>query len=382
MKTTKKCNFFKRIVYSFIPSKYGTLVYAGSAFLFMFTLSLVLTVLTVTKMFVEINQSLQESFGVGSCSELVEKYVPDFSIKNGNLDMKEKVNYTVDKVCIYFDSTVEEITMSDMDYLVNQSGFEVILMGSKTNTFTYNGQSGEIQMYKYSQLFYQDVDKQDLVEVVKQWTSAKTVIPLLTGLVGIYDLVQYALKALLLGVLISIVNLFLHKNIRFSKAYAMSVYALVPWMLLEQLVMWLPFTIPTEITSPIYIIITVILGCFGLFSVHETALLETEEKFKYRYEQNPYRISGIMPDNAGVISDEDFGGYATADIPKPSYQAVNGNTKVRLKGIEVEHSDLELINKYIKGNLKDLAVQQLGQVTGLNIQDCREIIDEWDRYYY
>lgn len=380
----KKCNVFVRFVYSFIPSKYGTLAYqsGGSNFFFMLLLSLLMTVSIVFSVFFVMNKFLVDTFGVKTVGELIEKNIPDFTIENGKLDMEEPLNYTVDKVCFLFDSDVEEISMSDVDYLIKNSGFQAIFIGSKTNVFLYNGQSGEMSMAKYSDMFSNTFTKADFIAAADKWTSVSTLGPLLGGIMVVYHILGLAIKVFIYCIIFLFFNLFLRRNVKFGKVYAMSIYAVVPAILLEELIFWLPISVPSEIMKPIYIILTIVLGCFGLFSVHDVAALETEEKFKYKFDQNPYRISGVTPGDAGVISDEDFGGYATADMGRPSYRAVNGNTKVRLKGIEVEHSDLELINKYVKGNLKDLAVQQLGEITGFNIQDCREIIDDWDRYYY
>lgn len=384
MNTSKKCNVFKRFAYSFVPSKYGVLAYqsAGSTFLFMLILTLIMAFSLTGNIFYVMNQTLQETLGVGSIGEVIEKYVPDFTIENGKLDLDEPINYTIDTVCIYIDSDVEELSLSDMDYLLNNSGFEGIILGSKKNCFVYNKRTGEMQTLNFSDFGNMKVGKQDLVDLVYEWTSFGKIGPALIIIYLIYFIVLYAVLALGCCVVFVILNLFLHRNVRAGKAYAIGVYALVPSFLLSQLLAWLPISIPSELTNPVYVILTVVLGCFGLYSVHDMAILENEEKYKYKYEQNPYRISGVMPGDTAAMSDDAFGGYASADVAKPSYHAVNGNIKVRLKGIEVEHSALELINKYVKGNLKDLAVQQLGEVTGLNILDCREIIDEWDRYYY
>lgn len=384
MNSIKKCNIFQRIIYSFVPSKYGTLAYqsSGSTFLFMVLISLLITISAVGNFFHSFKGTLQDTFHVDSVGGIIEAHVPDFTIDNGELDMVEPLNYSAGKVCFYFDSSIDEISMSDVDYLVKNSGFEAFFIGSKTNAFIYNGESGEMQMIKYSQMINQKVTKQDLINLVDEWTSAKKLAPFMLGFIGIFQIISYAFLAFFACIVSKIFNLFLHKQASFGKVYAMSIYALVPYFFVQQVLAWLPFSIPSEITRPVYILLTVILGCFGLFGIHECALLENEERYKYTFEQNPYRVSGIVPGNTGVISDEDFGGYATANTPRPSYQATNGNTKVRLKGIEVEYSDMELVNKYIKGNLKDLAIQQLGEVTGLNIQDCREIVDEWDRYFY
>lgn len=384
MNTSKKCNIFKRFAYAFVPSKYGTLAYqsGGSTFLFLILFTLLITFINVSHVFYILNSALQDTFHVNSFGQIIDVNVSDFTLENGELDLEEPLNYSVEKICIYIDSDVNEITMSDIDYLVKNSGFDEFILGSKTNMCIYNGQTGEIQITKYSQLTNKKITKQDLVNLVDEWTSAKKIGPFLFGILFVFELIGHAFLALVACVAFWIVNLFLHKNARGGKIFAMSIYVMVPWMVVDMILLWLPFSIPSEITTPLYVIVTFILGCLGLFSVHDVSILENEEKFKYKYDQNPYRISGVMPGDAAALSDDAFGGYAAADVAKPSYHAVNGNTKVRLKGIEVEHSALELINKYVKGNLKDLAVQQLGEVTGLNILDCREIIDEWDRYYY
>ena len=384
MSTSKKCNVFKRLVYSFIPSKYGLLSYQSqrSTFGFMAIVSLIISLSIASNFLVAMEQTLDKTMGVRTLSEVVEKFVPEFTIENGVLDLEEPFNYTIDTVCVYIDSSVDELTLSDIDYLLKNTGFSQMIIGSAKNLFVYEKRSEKLHMYNFSEVFKQTYVKSDLVVFIDKWTSFGVALPIMTFILLLVYGVIYAALALLFGIVFVLLNLFLKQNVRVGKAYAVAVYALIPSFVLAQIVSWLPVTVISEIAVPIYILITVILGCFGMYSVHDMAALENEEKYKYNFEQNPYRISGIAPANTEMMSDEALGGYAAVDTEKPSYQTVNGNVKVRMKGIEVEYSELELINKYIKGNLKDLAVQQLGEVTGLNINDCRDVIDDWNRYYY
>ena len=384
MNTSKKCNIFTRLVFSFIPSKYGLLTYQSgiSTFFFMALVTLLISLSVTCNMFYSLNQSLQQSMGVGSLAELVEQVVPEFTIDNGELELKEPINYTIDKVCIYIDSEVEELTLGDVDYLITNSGFDGIVIGSKKNMIIYNKSSGELQTVNFSDFQNAKIVKKDLVELVRTWTSFEKIAPMLIVVLLVAYGITYLILALGCCIVYVILNAFLQRNVKLGKAYAVGVYSLVPSFILAQVLSWLPITVFSEFAIPVYIVLTLVIGCLGMYSVHEMALIENEEKFKYNFEQNPYRVSGIVPGNTGLMSDEELGGYAAVEIVKPSYQTVNGNVKVRLKGIEVDHSELELINKYVKGNLKDLAVQQLGEVTGLNIADCRDVIDEWDRYYF
>ncbi|MBR1692882.1 MAG: DUF1189 family protein [Lachnospiraceae bacterium] len=380
----KKPNFFKKIGYSFVPKKYGQLCFqsAGAIIGFVCLLSLFLVVGNVVNFYMICKTYLREEMEVETVEQLVDKYVPEFTIQNGQLDLEQSFDLTINKAVIHIDDTSERITMSDVEYLINNSGFEEFLLGSKSNLIIYSSRQGEYREYQFSDLGYETIKKKDLLEFVSGFKTMG--IAILAVAWYLLIVIGYFIKAFFYFLLFGLLNFFLRRRANAGNLYETAVFAILPATLVDFVLTLLPFTIPSEILNPIYFVATLIIGAFGLFSVHEMSLTKNDEKFKYTFDDNPYRVSGFVPDDAGALADENFGGYAAvAAGPKPSYSAANGaNTKVRLKGVEVAYSDMQLINRYIKGNMKDLAIQQLSDVSGLSMDDCRDIVENWERYFY
>lgn len=380
----KRPNFFKKIGYSFVPTKYGILGIQskGSVFGFVCLLSLILLIGNMANFYFMMKTVLREQMQVENFEQLINKYVPDFSITNGKLQLEQPIDFAVDKTVIYIDDNAEQITMSDVDYLVQNSAFEAFLLGSKNNMVVYMKEDGNYREMRFSDVGQFISNKQDIIDLVNNSMVIGTIFVGAVWYIGL--VIVYFFKALVYFLVLELLNVFIRRRVRAGNVYATAVFALVPTTLVDFLITLMPVTIPNEILNPIYFVVTTVIGAFALFSVHEMAQKQTEEKFQYKFEDNPYRVSGFVPDDAAAIADENFGGYAAiAGGPKPSYSKANGaNTKVRMKGVEVSYSELELINRYIKANLKDLAVEQLQEVSGLSKEDCEEVVGDWGRYYY
>lgn len=380
----KKPNFFKKIGFSFVPQKYGILGIQskGSVFGFVCLLSLILLIGNVLHFNISFKKLLREEMEVDSVEQLVVKYVPEFSISGGMLVLEQPVDLAVDRTIVHLDDKAERITMSDVDYLTQNNAFEFFVLGSKSNLVVYNKQQGDYRELKFADLGGTIKNKNDIVQLVNNSLTVFSVF----FVIGWYFVlvIGYFLKAAIYFLVLEILNMFIRRRVNAGNVYATAVFAIVPTTLIDFVITLMPISIPNEILTPIYFVITTVIGAFALFSVDEMLQTQTEDKFQYKFSDNPYRVSGFVPDDAAALADEDFGGYAAiAGGPKPSYSKANGaNTKVRMKNVEVAYGDLELINRYIKANMKDLAIEQLMEVSGLSQEDCTEIVGDWGRYYY
>jgi len=378
-----KVGFFKKVAYSFIPPKYRILGMqtAGSVVGFVFLFSLLLLVVEGVDLAYVMTSFFKDELQVNSTEELIDKYVPDFTIQNGKLGLEEPVDIVAEGVIIHIDDSVEEITMSDVDYLVRNSNATNLILGSQTNLITYTTQ-GEYNEYKFAELGQLINSKQSLIDVSSQFLR----IMLVTVAIIMYIafIIRHFFVALCYFLLLVLLNAIVKRKASAGNMYTIAVFAYVPALIFDLLITLSPVNLTATMRRPVDFVLTVVIAAFGLFSVHEANEQQMAEKYKFNFDDNPYRVSGFVPDNAASMGDDNFGGYAAiSNGPVPSYNVANGaNTKVRLKGVEVSHADLELIDRYIKGNLKDLAIQQLVEVSGLPFEDCREIVGDWNRYYY
>lgn len=125
------------------------------------------------------------------------------------------------------------------------------------------------------------------------------------------------------------------------------------------------------------------------FMVKSQKKLTRQKDPYYNYGANPYAPTPLPTGPAGVggsmaMQDSDFGGYATLVNERSTGTAkpvANFSSKINLKGVSVNKDDLDLIDRYVQGNLKDMAIEQPQNLTGHSYEDCQDIVYNWYSYY-
>lgn len=385
-----KCNFLKKIGYSFNPSMYSVLGFQSAAsvigyvFLFTFltvTISLLSLAFTVRGM-------MEDVLRVGSIAEMAERYVPEFTMENGELDLSEAVNLTAANFVINIDSSVEEITMSDVDYLTRNSAFTFFVIGSKKNVVLYNVEKREYQEYWYSDYDWPRITKDDLLNTIVKKMDWAIILGCICWY--LFCVIGHYFVAGIFFLLMQLVNLFMKRQATGAQMYTMTVFSVTPWLSIFFLLNLLSIQLPGELINPIYFIMTMLISIFALYYIH----LENTQSAQRN--MNPYRIDDVLDaavprgpssESMEALAGNDLSGYASmTEDGNPGRKArvsggAAGNKMVKIMGVSVSKDDLEVVDKYIQGNLKDMAASQLQSLTNLSNDKCMEIVKNWYSYY-
>lgn len=379
----KKCNFFKKIAYSFKPSAYSVLSFqkAGSVIGFVLLFALLTVGIQFADFYLTLKNAMYDSVQAGSVAEWMNKSMPEFTIKNGKLHMNEVIDISVEGVVVYIDDSLEEVTMSDMDYLSKNSAFDVFILGSSSNLLLYQVKEHKYQEIRFSDFGNVTTTKADVVKSVTDVFNLGIVVILVVWY--LFTVCIHFIIALFYFIIFLILNLLLKRRADAVHIYATCIFAIVPYHIVKLVLSLLSITLINELIRPLYFISVLLIGGFALYSVHEENRRLDENKM------NPYRQGGdylYVSVNASELSDDAFGGYASADdLSMQSGAAYKNNSSydkpINLKGVLVNKSQLEIADRYVQGNMKDMAVANLQSLTGLSAQECLDIVYNWYQYY-
>lgn len=380
----KKCSFLKKIAYTFNPSAYSILSFqkVGAVIGFVMLFTLITVGIQFADFYLTFQNAMYDSAKTDSVEEWMNASIPEFTLKNGKLQMDEVVDISVEGMVIYIDDSLEEVTMSDMDYLSKNSAFDIFMLGSRSNLLLY-----QVKEHKYKEIRFSDYGNviTNKAEVVKFVANAFQIgIVLMFVVWYLLAVCIHFIIALFYFIIFLILNAFLKRKADAVHIYTTCVFAIVPYHIVKLVLGLLSITLINELVQPLYFISVLVLGGFALYSVHEENMRQDGARMNSYRPGDDYLYVSV---NATAMGDDAFGGYSSLDGQSGQKGLAYKNNKgydrrINLKGVLVNKSKLEIADRYVQGNLKEMAVSNLQSLTGLSAEECLDIVYNWYQYYY
>jgi hypothetical protein len=258
-------NFFEQIYYAiFKPGKYYRLTRISGGRLAGFVFLLVL----ITSLF-SIIPIIYSLAGPNGITKLLREDLPEFELKNGELNINERFESNDGTTYILIDTDTHEFTP---DYIDNS--YRQVILVSRTNLISYRPY-GRIQ-----QIFFSD-----LAGITLNNRILNALIPffyLFLLFMGIFIYLFMAGAYFFTALLYSLLGLFVssirHVGLTYAAVYKTAVYSKVTISLLYALLDVTPLAIPGFIKSIITILVTIVYVVFGILS-HASAEAKEEAGF-------------------------------------------------------------------------------------------------------
>lgn len=242
--------FFKQLFISFVPPLYVKYKWISKSATKGFVKSFMLLLLIIVYIRVGISIFTGGNEGKGILSG-----VPDFRIENGELSLEGEILHIDDEkgTVIYATDEIASFTYDDLDPYMKE-GYSEVLLISRTNCVLLRG-GMMVRSFKWSQVTAKVIDK--------KWMMAKAMPVLVVGLF-LFTLAAVFISALfyrfvawlfsLVGKLIARIE---KRSVTSLNMFKITVYALVPGMILKTIFGFVPASIALVI-SP-YLIIAYLL---------------------------------------------------------------------------------------------------------------------------
>lgn len=184
----KKFGFFNQIATAAAqPKKYERFLHlsTGRVVAFVFIFSLITTFIGYYLPFI-----VSQVFG-DSYTDIIDEYVPDFTMKDGILALSEPVEYDDGYTFVIANSNIEEFTEETVNEY--KDGYGSVYLFGKTNMIFYT--SGKTTVYRYSDLVIDELDKEGL----RAYVPSMYLMMVIFGLMNfVLRLARYFLGALVL----------------------------------------------------------------------------------------------------------------------------------------------------------------------------------------
>ncbi|MCM1326887.1 MAG: DUF1189 domain-containing protein [Bacteroidales bacterium] len=249
----KAPNIFRQLAFSFVPPKYERLtkVKTGSMIGFVTLLALVVTIVEFIIFSV--------GFALITKPETLEEYIPEFSLKNGELSISEEVVLDQATMLIYITDEQDYFTRDEVQALIDKGYTQVMLVGKKNFALMQNEY--------FSQISYKDLGSDFSID--KDWAINE--LPPIVWICCAIGYVFYfvgrifwyficAAAYLLLGLIICSA---IGKKVSEGALYRVAVYAKVPMFLIALLFSMIPF-VGSGLLTLVRPIVTIALMVFAI----------------------------------------------------------------------------------------------------------------------
>lgn len=242
--------FLKQLFISFVPPLYTKYKGISKTATKSFVKSLMLLLLLIV--YVDVGISI---FTGGEEDGGILSGVPDFRIENGELSLEDEFLYTDETKgsLIYANDEIASFTYDDLDFYMKE-GYSEVLLISRTNGIILRG-GMMVRNFKWSQVTAKVVDK--------KWMITKAMPTLIVGLF-LFTLVAVFVSSLLyrfvawvLSFVGNLIALIERKSVTSFNMLKITIYALVPGMVLKTIFRFVPVSIALAI-SP-YLVIAYLL---------------------------------------------------------------------------------------------------------------------------
>ncbi len=175
----------------------------------------------------------------GGFVKIIDETVPDFSLKDGKLDVPEKVE--IDESGLYFYINTRDYRIDGAAAREKLSGYQTALIADADHLIVKS--NGQIQTLAFAELLDDiPITKKDFLEILGPYVTIVMVVVLV--MLYLFSVAAFFGGALFTALLGMIAASMLRAQIPFGSLYQMSVYARTTPMLLKMLSAVFGFSIP------------------------------------------------------------------------------------------------------------------------------------------
>lgn len=222
----------------------------GKALIYVILVSVLFTTLAFMKPIFKVANSV-DNFNI----EYKNK-IPEFTIKNGKLDIKNGNKFKLDNLDsedLKIDGEkIHRFVMDDTTYgkeVLDKYDSGIFMFDSR---FAFKYKSGKVVNLNYTSIPGLNVSKNQLFDKMKGLVSkGKIAIPIL---IGICFLIGDLFKAILISIIGIIIKTILDVSLRFKDIYKLTLYALTPAIILRSLAIVFSFEFSTLLFSMISLV--------------------------------------------------------------------------------------------------------------------------------
>lgn len=218
----------------------------------------------------------------GGIEKVLEDNIPDFTFSNHELNIENEIveEYSNQQLLLCIKTNVNEFTSNDIDYLLKQKPYSVIVLIGKSNTILYSG--GKIDNTYYKSFQFSSITKTEFIKKMMEYVKLiKFLIPfcILAYLIG------HPLNAVLLMLLGFIISAIFQKKLKAGQLYKISIYVYGATMIWGLVSFMLPLYLPAVIQYFIYMIVAIVYMIFAIMATdfynHNSVLpLKQQESFE------------------------------------------------------------------------------------------------------
>ncbi|MCI8660256.1 MAG: DUF1189 domain-containing protein [Lachnospiraceae bacterium] len=227
-------NVFSELIHSVYDLKSYSLFLKDKkrkTFLFGFLLVLIYYLITIILPLVRFQVS------TGGVMHMIEEVVPDFSIADGRLDMKEQFEFADGDTYFFVDTKNEDMAQEKL--LENLRSYSVVLIVDSQNVVVKS--NGQVQMLDISD-YDLDITKSELIEMLAPFVTI--VIGVVLILVFLFMEVTFFFGVLFVGLFGMIVASCVQAKLTFGELYKLGIYTRTTSLLLKAVFSFLPVGIP------------------------------------------------------------------------------------------------------------------------------------------
>lgn len=367
----EKIGFFRKIKYSVMPNKYNDLlgIKLSKTIGFIVLFTMLTGVLSSIAFVMLMTSVIREEFNGQSVEEYILESLPEFSVKNGELQIEEPSTIEFGTGYIVFDNSIEEINEVELERIFGDREVSEAVIFGKHAYGRYNSFVG------FNVTPYGDYGELGLNnEVLATYIKVGMIIAVI-AIVIIYIVfapISYLFSGFIYAGFMYVISLIASKKVSYARIFAMCLYAKVL------------ITLVGVIGKPLMSVLG--LGFFGLlialvvnFTIMTIALM--------RITEDQYIMKKSVPEQ------KDYTNYQQQSQVSP-YEAYRIDPTQRLeeaiertsiegkliKGIFFSKTDVEEIHYLIQNSREAEAILKIRYISGFSDKEAKELIDHWHEY--
>ena len=370
----EKLNFFKQLwIALFRPDQYGSLITIGNGRMigFVVLFSLLYSIVWMG--------SLMISLDLDAVAQILKEELPDFYLEDGELHLEEPYQVAAQNSFICADSEIEKFELSDLEYIMDTTNYEGILLISRKNLLLYED-------HKYRELNFSDLHvkgtRDELFE--KSISFIRKASMMLSVIIFPFLAIIHFIAALFLALFAGIFSAIFQRSLSGGQVYRIGIYTYTMLMLAGLIFGVYLSVVPTVFAQFIYFILGAVYLVVGVIYTNNRADAKRQEMAQrtaglyngYGEPMGYYGQDAFSTEPIGFQGQENqvTGTYGNWPLEQ-------GEDTVMINGTVCQKSDLDLVDKYLLVGLKESAMDTLCQLLNCTKEAAEEVIMNWQQYY-
>lgn len=366
----EKLNFFKQLwITLFRPDQYGRLAGVGTGRMvgFVVLFSLLYSIVWMG--------SLMMSLDLDAVAQMLKEELPDFYLEDGELHLEEPYNASAQTTFICADTEIEKFELSDLEYIIDTTNYEGILLISRKNLLLYKD-------HQYKELNISDLKVKGTRDELfdKSISFIRKASMILPFIIFPFLVIAHFIAALFLALFAAIFSAIFGRSLSGGQVYRIGIYTYA-MIIVVGLIFEVYLTIvPTAFAQLVYFILGAAYLVIGVTSTNSHADIKRQEMAQRT--AGPYNGYGEPVGYYGqdAFSKEPIGFWGQENQPE-SGPLEQGEDTVIINGTVCQKSDLDLVDKYLLVGLKDSAMDTLCQLLNCTKEAAEEVLMNWQQYY-